>query len=670
MAICATAETKAGGRIAAPRGEAPLSADTADEVPDQSTIELEDFSHSKSKASNAAFELEKAEHVKAFTQRTGMSPERCWHLVLLLLALRVIGDTCRYAVMLEYTRYYVVNDVGMITLLETATSSPQSLFTALTFPMWGLVADRTSRKKVLVLASVVNVAAAWLFVLFPSIWIMVVMRMMSLIGNLTWTIREAMLRDLFSRSEWERKDGGITGIKSKMAVFSTICMGVGGALSMGLLWLGDHGYTGFPNEFSRRRDDCSDEYCLGPGQQSWDNQGWKVDGSLRLLMVIGTVLLSLETVLLFLIFPETLPPEYVTEVSVCRFIWRRRGDFLTPWNNLRVFATVQLRDLLDVRVVQFIIFSGSNALFMSWYRRHELDSNTMLTMGACTMLAGFFITVLVGPIVQIYGDLRGIWMPACVLGLAYAVCAALVPKHLWYLSYGYMFLFMGPGVAFGGFQPDLISKLMPPDVQGTFQTAKVFVCDIQKMIFVWPWMGVMLWSKDMPYPFDCLSIWIALALGVVVLYMTVRQLKHDPKDALMEGTALEPYYNTNYVKGRWYRRHGGKRRRDKGYSPNSPTSLHEQVATCEGQSKVGLVLQSPNDADFATYLQHLTQQVIARRSLSVVLSFDDDVLVVKKAAPTPSTVSEEDDVEQVVQSASSESMEKDTQAAPDRAPGP
>lgn len=370
----------------------------------------------------------------------------------------------------------------------------------------------------------------------------------------------------FCPSEWEHRSGGATGIKARMAQFGGAMMGFAVAIGMCVLKVGEIGIIELPNEYSKRKDlptpsGCKDErHCVPPGQGSWADDIWQMDGCLRLLMIMGAVVVSMELLVVMFLLPETLRPEYKTESSLWKFVqsnWRKLG---TPWNNLRVFATPQLKDLMNIRIIHYVIGSGGHALFMSWYRRHNLDTFTMYTLGISAGVTGFVVLFFVTPIVERYGDLLGIWVFSTALILANGVGIALIPSSMWQLSYVLFPLFFGPGSALQGFSPELLAKLIPPDIQGTFQTGKSFLYDVQKAFMVWPWLGLLIASEKMPYPGDSLSVWVALALGVVSLWLTCKQLPADPKAIIAEGRALEAYWKTPYAQGvdSWYRYHGGQ----------------------------------------------------------------------------------------------------------------
>eukprot|EP00747_Dinoflagellata_sp_TGD_P136577 gnl/TRDRNA2_/TRDRNA2_175576_c0_seq7.p1 gnl/TRDRNA2_/TRDRNA2_175576_c0~~gnl/TRDRNA2_/TRDRNA2_175576_c0_seq7.p1 ORF type:complete len:552 (+),score=44.13 gnl/TRDRNA2_/TRDRNA2_175576_c0_seq7:123-1778(+) len=491
-------------------------------------------------------------HAADFGQRTGMQPRSCFRLVLLCMALRTLGDTWIAMVLLEYIRYYIVNDITLMALLETATGSPRCLLKALLFPFLGTFADRVSRKKVMVAASLANSMAALLISVVPSIWTLVLAQCFYLVGDVRHMIWSAMLRDLFSAAAWEHRDGGITGIKSRMYILGTVVSAVGIGTGMGLLWL-------LPNEYTSRKEECKDQrHCVAPGDYSWGG-GWRIDGSLRFLMVLGTVLRFSESLVIIFCIPETLRREYEQEESTMLWVrrnWRKLG---TPWNSLRVFATFDLKALISIRFLHYVVGSRGTAIFLSWYRRHELDSFTMYTLGVASGTVGFLTLFVVSRLVVRFGDLCGIWIPANVLVLAYGIGAALVPYEHWQLSYVILPLLAGPGGALAGFTPELLAKLMPPNIQATFHAGKSFLYDIQKAVFVWPWLGLLACSEQYPYPLDALCIFMAVAIGASALCLTLFQVPHDPKVAIEEGRALDAFWDTPYAKGTWYIQHGGQR---------------------------------------------------------------------------------------------------------------
>jgi MFS family permease len=438
------------------------------------------------------------------------------------------------------------------------------LLKAFFYPFWGVAADRVSRKRILVLASTSGVISAWLICFAPSVGVFVATRFLYLIHDLGGSIQNALLRDLFSSSEWERKDGGATGIKSRIAIFTAIFIGFSAGIGMAILKLGEMG-VGLPNEYSEKKNqECAGQtYCVPPGKYSWESDHWHVDGSLRLLFLMGTAAVTLELVVVVLFLPETLRPEYQTADSLWTFSLKHWRDFATPWNNLRVFATKDLRALASVRCVHYCIGSGGAALFMTWYRRHEPDTLTMYTVGAAMGATTFLTLFAVGCIVDRFGDLRGLWAPSNAISIVFGLGVALIPASLFHLCFP-IFAVCGFAGALTTFTPELLAKLIPADIQGTFQTSKAFLYDIQKAVLMWPWLGLLVCSQSYPYPLDALAIWVALVLGVLALVLTIRQFPHDPKDAIQQGKALDAFWKTPYVLGgkdgdsSWYERHGGR----------------------------------------------------------------------------------------------------------------
>jgi len=244
-------------------------------------------------------------------------------------------------------------------------------------------------------------------------------------------------------------------------------------------------------------------------------------------------------------------------VCVCRYFQQNWYQLLTPWNTLRVFATAQLRALMQIRLIWYFTFAGATALFNSWYRRFEPDTFTMYALGIGVGAVGFLTTCCVKHLVVRYGDLRGIWLPANVFMVLYALGTVLVPQGYLHLFYFIWPLLGGPGMALSGFAPELVSKLIPPDVQGTFQTAKSFLFNIQQAVLMWPFLGLYHVSESLPHPFDGLAIWVGMGLGMISLWLLIRQFPTDPQVPLVQGQALEPYWDSSYVHSKWYRQHGG-----------------------------------------------------------------------------------------------------------------
>jgi len=591
---------------------------------------------------SARIQQEVEEHVAEFMAQTGMSPRACYRLVLCSLGLKIIGGSWTFMAMLEYTRYYVINSVSLMTTVETATRSPQAAMKVFIFPFWGIAADRSSRKQVLVAAAVAACLSSWLLTIAPSIGAFIFTRMLSLISDISGAINNALLRDLFAPSEWERIKGGATGIKSRIAVFGTVVSGIAVAIGMAIMQLGDMGVTGFPNEFTQVKDllpphGCKGELrCVPPGQYS-RGAWWRVDGCLRLLMLLGSIVLTIDMLVTVFLLPETLPQKYKTEGSLMTFTRRNWRKLFTPWNNLRVFATSQLQAFMSIRFLRYVIGSGGTVIFMTWYRRHEVDTLSIYALGTVTGVTGFLVLFLVPHIVDRHGDLRGLWAPALVLIMVQGLFVALLPPALWMASFVVFPLIAGPGGALEGFTPELMAKLIPPDVQGTFQTAKSFLYDSQQAVMVWPWLALLLVSEDWPHPTDALPIWVALLLGSVCLGLTLRQFRNDPRRVILEGRALEAYWQTDYVKGKpsWYRRHGGRLEPDSALESNTKGSLHNKVIAAEGASKVGLILSSEKDEALPTFLHFLTKELPKARSLSVVLHFLDGEDVLGHAWGTP-----------------------------------
>jgi len=492
-------------------------------------------------------------HVEEFTRRTGMSPQTCYRVVILSLMLRLMGGCWLGMVTIEYARYYVINDLGLFDVIRTATGSPQYALQAFLFPFWGVVADRVSRKKVLVAASLSLSASAWLLTLVPSVEVFIITKVLALVADVGGPIRDAMLRDLFTDEQWESSNGGVTGLKARMFLIGQVAFGVATATGMGLLKLGEWGY-GLPNEYTVHKDECGERYCISPGQYSWDGP-WQVDGCLRLLMIMGSIIMSLDTFVVIFLFPETIRPECRATRNIWAFMkssWRELGQ---PWNNLRVLATEQLRSLMFIRFLGYVVGAGGGSIFLSFYNRFEFDTFTMTLHSVIAGAATWFTTAAVTQIVERYGDLRGIWLPANFLLLCYGFCCAMLPAGHGYMVYAIWPLFAGPSFALGGMAPELLAKLIPSDLQGTFQTGKSFIFRLTMAVFMWPWNQIFVNTRDLAYPLDALPVWISVGLGCVTLVLTVRLLKRDPFQAIKQGKALDAFWETEYANSIWYQRH-------------------------------------------------------------------------------------------------------------------
>jgi len=593
------------------------------EVPEKKAACGDDGDCAKLKAAVTDLSAERQAHAIDFSRRTGWSPRGCYRLILGTLALRIIASSLVAMVALEYGRYYVMNDISLVATMEAATGSPKALVKAFLFPFWGVMADRLSRRRIMVISTVANCAAVWLLAVIPSIEVYIVFKVLTLVGDVGWSIRSAILRDIFSNSEWERIDGGITGIKSRMAVVGSLAMAVGVALGMSTLKIGE--LVGLENEYSVRKEECRDQvHCLPRGKFSWDG-GWAVDGSLRLVMLMGCFAYSMEVLVTIVFLPETLRPECQRESSMWGYVKQHWREFGSPWNNLRVFATTQLRELVGIRMIWYAIGTGMSSGFLSWYRRMDLDTFTMYTMGVPTGVVGFLVLLFVTRLVDRFGDLRGIWIPSNVLLLLYAGCIVLTPASHWQISYVVFPLLGGPATALTGFSPELLAKLIPPDVQGTYQTGKSFLHDITHAALVWPWLGLLVISEDLAYPFDCLPIMVLMTLGVLALVLTCRQLASDPREAIQQGRGLDAFWGTAYARGKWYRRHGGRPPDACGKASSGPISgLRDHAIIAEGTSKAGLIfpLGGDHSAYLEAYLQFLGRMPNAK-SLSVLFHFVD-----------------------------------------------
>jgi len=525
-----------------------------EDTPDADTVKeaLDDLDAASPKSKITARSKAQSEHIEQFLKYTGMTPDRCYSLVLLSLILRVMGGCWVAMVALEYTRYYVINDLGEVDVLRTLTGSPQYLMQAFLFPFLGVVSDRVSRKKIILASSFCTCLSAWLLTTLPSVEIYIVTKALSLLADVGSPIRDAMLRDIFSADDWENSQGGVTGLRAKMAVMGQVGFGIAMLVGMGIMKIEEMGLgITLPNEYTLHKKDCGEHYCLTPGHFSWEG-GWAIDGSLRLLMLLASVALSLDVALVAFAFPETLRPEL--KMSLRKLVvqhWRE----LAPWSNLRVFATKELRMLMSIRCIGYFLAAGGGSIFMSFYTRFEFDTFTMMIH---TILAGastWFVTLAVPRIVERFGDVRGVWVPSVAISLGFGFSCALMPAGYGYLVYVTWPLLAGPSFALNGFAPDLMAKLIPGDVQGTFQTAKSFAMRLSMGIFMWPWNQLFVHTKNLAYPFDATCVWVSIAIGFVMLLLVLRLIRHDPRDAIREGKALDAFLASPYAQSSWYLKH-------------------------------------------------------------------------------------------------------------------
>jgi len=490
-----------------------------------------------------------AAHAEQFTAYTGMTPKWCFRLVLVSLILRIVGGCWVAMVALEYTRYYVINDLAEIDLLRVLTGSPQFAVQAFFFPFMGVVSDRVSRKKFILASSLAISASVWLMALVPSVEIYVLTKVLALVSDVGGPIRDAMLRDIFSAEEWERSNGGVTGLRARLAIVGQVGFGIAMAVGMSVMKLGDVG-IGLPNEYTIHKEECGPHHCIQPGHFSWEG-AWHIDGSLRLLMLMASVVLSLETVMMAFLLPETLAPERRTST---RKLIKENWRVLQPWNNLRIFATEQLRLLMSIRGIGYVIAAGGGSVYMSFYQRFEFDTFTISTHTVLAGSATWFTTLAVPKLVQRYGDMRGLWVPAVVLSLMFGACCGLLPGDHGYLVYVIWPLLAGPSFALNGFTPDLMAKLVPSDVQGTFQTGKSFIYRLIQALCMWPWNQLYMHTKDLPYPMDATALWVSWLLGIALMILTCYACRHDPADDIKSGKALEAFMASDYAKSSWYKK--------------------------------------------------------------------------------------------------------------------
>ena len=116
-----------------------------------------------------------------------------------------------------------------------------------------------------------------------------------------------------------------------------------------------------------------------------------------------------------------------------------------------------------------------------------------------------------------------------------------IPAGHGYLVYAVWPLLGGPSFALTGFAPDLLAKLVPADVQGTFTTAKSFLFRLSQAIFMWPWNQLFMHTAHLAYPLDATALWVSLVLGVFMLMLTCYACQHDPREAIKSGRALDAF---------------------------------------------------------------------------------------------------------------------------------
>jgi len=510
-------------------------------------------------------------HAVRFAEYTGMTPKWCYRLVLISVVLRVMGGCWVAFVALEYTRYYVMNDLAELDLLRVLTGSPQFAVQAFLFPFLGVLSDRVSRKKLILASSIAISASAWLMTAVPSVEIYIFTKVLALVSDVGGPIRDAMLRDIFSADEWELKHGGVTGLKARLAIVGQMGFALAMAIGMAIIKLGEVG-IGLPNEYTVHKEHCGAHHCIQPGHFSWDGP-WAIDGSLRLMMLMGSVALSLETILVAVAFPETIKPELRTST---RKLVMENWRVIQPWNNLRVFATHELRLLMSIRTLGYVIAAGGGSVYMSFYQRFEFDTFTMMTHTVLAGAATWLTTLAVPKLVDRFGDMRGVWIPSIVLSILYGVACGFIPAGHGYLVYAVWPLLGGPSFALTGFAPDLLAKLVPADVQGTFTTAKSFLFRLSQAIFMWPWNQLFMHTAHLAYPLDATALWVSLVLGVFMLMLTCYACQHDPREAIKSGRALDAFMASDYAKSSWYKK-------------NAAEEVFEQQASASGGQQMEML---------------------------------------------------------------------------------
>jgi len=283
-----------------------------------------------------------------------------------------------------------------------------------------------------------------------------------------------------------------------------------------------------------------------------------VDGCLRLLMIMGSIVLAIDAIMVICFMPETIRPEHKTDLSLWQFLRSSWRDLGQPWNNLRVLATPKLRKLMGIRELGYIIAAGGTSSFFSFYQRYEFDTLTMLAISSTSMFVGWLTLAAVPHVVSRYGDLCGIWLTGSGTGALFAAAMALLHGSVGYYATFLVFpLLGGPSFALNGIAPEVLVKLIPSGLQGTFQTGKSFIFRLTMATAMWPWMGLQVLSKDLPYPFDAIPLILTAALGAVACWLTMRQTKDDPHEAIQNGDALKEFWESDYARGPWYKLHAG-----------------------------------------------------------------------------------------------------------------
>jgi len=485
-----------------------------------------------------------------FRERCGVSPQYTFRILVCHVVLWSMSGVLLSLVGLNYTRYYITNDLVVLSRIETYSRIPTSLMKAFLYPFLGGISDRVARRSILLASNVTGLATLLLFVFVPCVPVLLACRLLNIVSDCRGMATYAMLRDLFPTAVWDHEGGGYTQMLATLVLIGNVSTGVAGFAGLVVLYF-------VPDEFQQRHTDCSPEFCTPPGQFGWDSP-WAVDGALRGLALASAAFGTAAVALIAVALPETLPPQ-VTAFTVRGYVRRHWRDIARPWDKLRPFSTRLSRVLLADKFLHMVISTGGMHYFWCWARRFKtLSSDSLLsaTVGAAGTVGGGAALLVVPHLVGRLGDIRGIWLTSDVLTMCFAISVILLPEDMWVLQYGSMLLFAGPGFGLQTSKDGVLGKLMPPNLQATWRTGKNHLYDVQNSFFGFFYQFLFEVSEDMGYPFDVLPILVPVCIGSVAMAMTVYAARYmDPKGAIEEGRALEAFYASDYARGPWYTYH-------------------------------------------------------------------------------------------------------------------
>lgn len=479
-----------------------------------------------------------------YVRRCHQTPQTTFRIVLASSVVISFAGSVIVLSSMEYLLYYVSHDVSFLSSMEAAVRVPQALIKGFFFPFLGRAVDSLARKKLLCFALWAGALQVALMAFIPSLVTIMIAEALTVIRDASSSfVLPSLTRDLFPKELWEVTGGGYTNIMAKVLLWNTssAVLGVffaGGVFTFSLL------VFGHVSEYSLRKDQCSETRCVPAGQYSWSSP-WGIDGSLRVLMIFSaTLFIGVAAVITFAL-PETLPKEQ--RKKGFSDLQKRWPELLQPWSNIRCFATLRLRLLLVAQQLQLMQKIGMVSMVFALQRRFEFNSLEMAGIAVVSILGALPPLLMAKRIVERYGDLRGIWIPAFLFIIGACVILPFIPFQGKWLVYIVTAVTVAPGSMLATMMDALLAKLFPSNVQATWRTGKGFVYQVLNASLVFPFNFVLNVSKDWPFPFDLCVLWlngiiVTVAL-LVALYVTVHA---DPHEEIKSGHALDDFLNSSY----------------------------------------------------------------------------------------------------------------------------